>query len=273
MRIRSIKPEFWRDEKIATLKNKLAGYFFIGLWNVADDEGKFPFNPKALALQLPIFRSKEVVTYLSELSQKGLIMESECSQWGLITNWKHQKIDRPQVPTVKKESIQWVNKRHSTNSRDHSTNIRRKDRIGKDRIGKDRIPIGDATRKIVEFAADESGGSQVWNSYSIAFESRYGVKPTRNAKTNSQCKQLFERLGKDAIEVVKFYLTHNDGFYIKKQHSIGLCLQDAESLHTQWQRGVAVTTAQVRQAEKVITNHDAFSDYCKMLDSQEKGEK
>ena len=40
-RIRSIKPEFWRDEKIATLKNKLAGFFFIGLWNVADDEGKF----------------------------------------------------------------------------------------------------------------------------------------------------------------------------------------------------------------------------------------
>lgn len=136
-RIRSIKPQFWRDDKIATLKNKLAGYFFIGLWSVADDEGKFKWNPKSIALELPIFRTKEVVTYLSELSQKGLIQKSECSQWGLITNWKHQKISKPQVPDVKIDEIQWVTESHSENGLERSRNIPRKDRIGKDRIGKD----------------------------------------------------------------------------------------------------------------------------------------
>lgn len=91
-RIRTIKPEFWRDEKIASLKNKLAGYFFIGLWNVADDYGYFQLSPKQLSLELPIFRSKEVVTYISDLSQVGLIRISTTSQVGLISGWKHQRI-------------------------------------------------------------------------------------------------------------------------------------------------------------------------------------
>lgn len=140
-RIRTIKPEFWRDEKIANLKNKNAALFFIGLWNVADDEGKFPLSPRALSLELPIFRSKEVVTYLSLLSQHGLITESECSQWGLITNWHHQKIDKPKVPKVKLEEIRWLTKRDSTNDPrtivDESRGVDAS--IGKDRIGKERI--------------------------------------------------------------------------------------------------------------------------------------
>ena len=137
-RIRSIKPQFWRDEKIATLKNKLAGYFFIGLWTCADDQGKFEWNPKALSLELPIFRSKEVVTYLSELSQRGLIMKSECSQWGLITNWNHQKISHPQVPKVLNETIQWVTNVKTRNAPERSLNVPKKSSlIGKDRIGED----------------------------------------------------------------------------------------------------------------------------------------
>lgn len=134
MRIRSIKPEFWRDAKIASLKNKLAGYFFIALWNIADDEGKFEMDPKGLSLQAPIFRTKDILTYISELSHCGLIMVSECSQWGLITNWNHQKIDRPRLPKVKKEEIQWVTGTNSTKGIESSSNVRRKDRIGKDRI-------------------------------------------------------------------------------------------------------------------------------------------
>ncbi len=139
LRIRSIKPEFWRDEKIAKLKNKLAGYFFIGLWNVADDEGKFKLDPKSLALQLPIFRTKEVVIYLSELSQKGLIVKSECSQWGLIAKWHHQKISNPTVPYVKKEQIKWVTDIDSRSGIEHSVSPHPLLRIGEDRKGREGI--------------------------------------------------------------------------------------------------------------------------------------
>jgi hypothetical protein len=103
-----------------------------------------------------------------------------------------------------------------------------------------------------------SGGTQIWEAYREAYKTRYGVEPVRNATTNSQCNALHKRLGESAIEVVRFYLTHNDGYYLRSQHPIGLALAQAESLHTQWQRGVAVTSTQVRNAEKTINNAETL---------------
>jgi hypothetical protein len=90
----------------------------------------------------------------------------------------------------------------------------------------------------------------IWQSYFDAYTLRYGVEPVRNGRINAQVSQLGKRLGADAVEVVKFYLTHNDGFYLKNSHAIGLCLKDAESLHSQWKRGVTITASKVKQFEK-----------------------
>jgi len=100
--------------------------------------------------------------------------------------------------------------------------------------------------------ADKSGGSKVWDSYKSEFLKRYGVEPVRNAKVNAQCSQLFSRLGEDAFEVIVFYLKHNDSWFLKNQHDFGSLLAKAESIYTQWLRGQAVTSAQVRDAEKTI---------------------
>jgi len=99
---------------------------------------------------------------------------------------------------------------------------------------------------------DKSGGSKVWDCYRAEFLKRYGVEPVRNAKVNSQCAQLFTRLGGEAFGVVGFYLKHNDSWFLKNQHDFGSLLAKAESIYTQWLRGQAVTSAQVRDAEKTI---------------------
>lgn len=106
--------------------------------------------------------------------------------------------------------------------------------------------------------ARTGGGVKIWEAYREAYKNRYGVEPIRNATTNSQCTALHKRLGEAAPDVVRFYLTHNDGYYLRNQHPIGLCLSQAESLHTQWQRGVAVTGVQVRNAEKTINNAETL---------------
>ena len=46
-RIRSIKPEFWEDEKLSALPFE-ARLFFIGMWNFADDQGVIRAIPKVL---------------------------------------------------------------------------------------------------------------------------------------------------------------------------------------------------------------------------------
>lgn len=104
--------------------------------------------------------------------------------------------------------------------------------------------------------------SLIWAAYHESFLNRYAVEPPRNATINSQVSALGKRLGADAVEVVKFYVSHNNSFYLRQSHAIGLCLKDAESLHTQWQRGKPITNAELRLAERY--NQDALLN--KMID-------
>ncbi len=93
--------------------------------------------------------------------------------------------------------------------------------------------------------------SKIWETYRLNYRRRYGVEPVRNAKTNSHIKALVTRLGEeDAKKVVEFFMDHNEGFYLKRTHDIGLCLKDAESLRTQMLRNKPVTTTDIRAFEK-----------------------
>lgn len=91
---------------------------------------------------------------------------------------------------------------------------------------------------------------KIWESYRQEYLLRHKVEPVRNASVNAKVSQLAKRLGEEAIDVVRFYIWHNDGFYLKKLHDIGLCLKDCESLRTQWLRGTQVTSQTVRNFEK-----------------------
>lgn len=271
-RIRSIKPDFWRDEKIAGLKNRMAGYFFIGLWNFCDDQGKFVLSAKSLSLQMPIFRTKDVLTYIRDLSQAGLIRISECSHWGLVTNWNHQKIDRPVLPKVNNDEIQWLAPGDSSSISESSSRTRRKDRIGKDRIGEDRITSG-GVQSAEPKPEPKSFGSGVarppsldtWEAYREAYKNRYREEPVRNATVNGQLAQFVKRIPADEAPLVaEFYLTHNDAFYVKQLHPVGLMLKDAEALRTQWARGRAITGTDARTVERMQTNANSFSVFANL---------
>lgn len=102
---------------------------------------------------------------------------------------------------------------------------------------------------------DKSGSvvSKPWlifKSYSDAFEARYKHKPIQNPRQMGLCKQVSARLGDLAEDVVRFYLSHNDGFYLKAQHPLSLLVRDCEGLAVQMQRGRAVTSVDVRAFER-----------------------
>jgi len=50
-RIRTIKPEFWTDDKIVELSFP-ARLLFIGLWNFCDDWGRMEYKPKSIKLRI-----------------------------------------------------------------------------------------------------------------------------------------------------------------------------------------------------------------------------
>ncbi len=107
--------------------------------------------------------------------------------------------------------------------------------------------------------------SECWESYKTAYVKVWQKEPVRNATTNSQISSLAKRLGSDAPKVLDFYVRHKDSFYVKNCHPIGLCLKNAEGLHTQWKRGFEITNAKMRQYEN--NQH-----YTEQLDRIEKGE-
>lgn len=93
--------------------------------------------------------------------------------------------------------------------------------------------------------------SQTWEAYSVSYLQRYGTKPVRNATVNGQLAHLVGRLGaEEAPRVAAFFLTHNNAYYVKKGHPIGLLLQDAEKLRTEWATDRKITGLEARSAEE-----------------------
>jgi len=94
-RIRSIKPEFWTDEKVVHLPFA-ARLLFIGMWNFADDEGFLESQPDRLRLQILPNDDVDVELYVDLLCAAGLIDRIELSddrEIISIPNFaRHQKI-------------------------------------------------------------------------------------------------------------------------------------------------------------------------------------
>lgn len=101
-RIRTVKPEFWTDDKIVLLPFETR-LFFIGLWNFADDDGCFDDKPDQLRMQIfPANPDVSVELMLDQLSSLGMIelrVPDQCRPFWRITGFRnHQKISHP-TPT------------------------------------------------------------------------------------------------------------------------------------------------------------------------------
>ncbi len=131
---------------------------------------------------------------------------------------------------------------------------------------------GEPAPSALNLITDEPSGSDVWSAYRAAYFAIYRVEPVRNAKMNALCKQLVKRLGGDgAIGVVKFFLTHRNSFYVAKAHDLGLCVADAEALHTQMIAGHQITTSEAQSVDSSSANRQAFENVRRKLEAEQNG--
>lgn len=119
---------------------------------------------------------------------------------------------------------------------------------------------GSEILNLAQGSATPAPSSLVWAKYSDAYERRYGAKPTRNASVNGKLAQFLKRVAaEEAPAIAAFFVAHNDQFYVKSMHPVGLLLKDAEKLRTEWATGRQVTSGQARQIDRRQTNFNAFS--------------
>ena len=106
MRIRTIKPEFWMHEGIASC-SEFARLLAIALLNWSDDEGYFMANPILIRGQVFPFLddSKIIPRSLQDLSRVGWICLGKDDQGrdvGMVKNFtKHQRVDKPKPSSIK----------------------------------------------------------------------------------------------------------------------------------------------------------------------------
>ncbi|MGX6402801.1 hypothetical protein [Dermabacter hominis] len=108
MRIRSIKPEFWRSPDVSSLsiEDRL---LYIGLWSYVDDNGVGQDRESVICADLfaddlsrdPRETLARITRGLASLADNGRIVRYtvENRDYLYVTNWdKHQRIDRPNKP-------------------------------------------------------------------------------------------------------------------------------------------------------------------------------
>lgn len=112
-RIRTIKPDFWEDEKIGLLSHG-ARLLFLGCLNLSDDEGLLRWNEMYLGSSIFTYddiKSETIQKWMSEIVSQDLVFSYKGGQTkqslGWIVNFhKHQRVDKPQPSKFPPPSLQ-----------------------------------------------------------------------------------------------------------------------------------------------------------------------
>lgn len=97
-RIRTIKPEFFTDEKLVEV-SFAARLLFQGLWVFGDDEGRTPYSPRRIKMQIFPGDDVDIDKLLGELLRIGVVHRyaaSDGAEYLEVKNFsKHQRINKP----------------------------------------------------------------------------------------------------------------------------------------------------------------------------------
>lgn len=262
-RIRTVKPELFRHEELFEAEKRTGlplRLAWIGLFTVADKEGRFKWRPRSIKCDILPYDDTDPSLILDEFVTMGLLIhyrDVDGAEYGAIPTWRlHQRPRNDEAasncPDPNDCAVLEVTVTNPSRTR-HSevTNPPRGkevERKGKGSGSGKELSAGDSAAGPGDHAGDLRRA--IWEAYRSEYLNRYGVEPVRNATVNGQVRSLAQRLGTHAPEVVKFYVRHPDPFYTRNTHSIGLCLKQAESLFTQYQKGRAITPLDVKRYEK-----------------------
>ena len=97
-----------------------------------------------------------------------------------------------------------------------------------------------------------------WEAYVEAYKNRYGCEPLPNAKTWGQVAIFVRYVGKDiALALAKYFLSHNDSWFVKRRHDFGCLLNSYQQVLTDMQRGEQMTQTKARQTEQTQNNFES----------------
>ncbi|WP_293916577.1 MULTISPECIES: hypothetical protein [unclassified Sphingobacterium] len=215
-RIRTIKPEFWQDEKIAELPFQ-ARLLFIGIWTLADDGGVLRGSEKFIKSQLfpydDALRANEVRKWIDALVNARMLIPLEYkgeSYLYIRTFRSHQKINRPsEARHIDEEML--IKMLDNTDSSDaHGVlseySPQEKEREGKGNKEKEGDTRGREVKVKIEFPFDSENFREEWENWkkykSVEHRFTYKTEKSESAALK-QLKDLSSGDESTAIAIIK----------------------------------------------------------------------
>lgn len=116
-------------------------------------------------------------------------------------------------------------------------------------------PVADAETEL------QAACRATWTAYAIAYRTRHGATPVRNAKVNANVKQIVQRLGyAEAPLVAAWFLRVNERLVVQGMHDLGLLLARCEAYRTQWATNRQVTETSARHTDQTQSNVTAADE-------------
>lgn len=275
-RIRTVKPELFRHEELFELEKETGlpiRLCFIALFTCCDREGRFRWKPRQLQLDCIPYDDIDFSRVLDALATRGFVIRYTKSgvDYGCIPTFsKHQVINNREKPSdipcyLDEESeVYELNEDFTRAPRvsDACPTPLVQDQVegegkGKGREGKGKGLFAQSTREKKQLPET----SETWSAYADAYANRYGIQPLRNQQTNSQMAKFCKAVPlAEAPAIAAFYVWHNDMFYVKQSHPVGLLLNSAQKLRTEWATGRQVTTTSARQLDQKQSNYDVVQE-------------
>lgn len=95
-RARNIKPSFFANDDLADI-DPLGRLLFIGLWTLADREGRLEDRPRRIKAEVLPYDDCDVDSLLNDLQQHGFILRYEVGEQGYIQVLSFTKHQNPHV--------------------------------------------------------------------------------------------------------------------------------------------------------------------------------
>jgi len=229
-RIRTIKPEFFRNAKLYDSEQETGlplRLVYAGLWTAADRDGRFKWNPRELKLDCLPYDDVDFSRVLHALSTRGYIVHyaSESGEYGCIPSWnKHQVINNRETASILPQFIEGTEIVDASPTREARVTevLKGKGREGKGKEGKNLLT------KITEKtpSAAPAVASAVDGLYGLIRDSFLSVSPTFTnwAKEGASIKRLIgyltahapggeEPLAKAVIVTFKDLIDTGDKFW------------------------------------------------------------
>lgn len=215
MRIRTIKPEFFKHDGIAALA-PLTRLLFIGLWSLADSEGRMEDRPARIRVEILPYDECDADAMLADLDRAGFIKRYQIDGLHLIelpSFRRHQRIggkEAQQPSRFPKSLDNQEGKQQGSNGEAPGTHLAAQETEGKrkGKEGKGNNVAADAAEVLVPQVLDTPSFRSAWAEW-VAYRKERKLAAYKPATIRAQLAKLAEWGEAVAVEAIRESIRQN----------------------------------------------------------------